>query len=99
MGFLLHIAVTPNTLEINTSQDFVPMNRTVIGVLMEDAIPQLTILQLIQYYQEGKFPIDKLIKFYKFKDINQATAGSNSGKTIKPILIIDEDYRKDNPLV
>lgn len=75
------------------------MNRKILGVLMGDAVPQLTIPQLIQYYKEGKFPINKLIKFYKFKDINQAAAYSNSWKTIKPILIIDEDYRKDNPLV
>lgn len=66
---------------------------------MGDAIPQLAIPQLIQNHKEGKFPFDKLVKFYKFKDINQAAADSNSGKTIKPILIIDEEYRKDEPLV
>ncbi|MFS8652071.1 MAG: hypothetical protein FWJ66_09185 [Caldibacillus sp.] len=54
------------------------MNRKILGVLMGDAVPQLTIPQLIQYYKEGKFPINKLIKFYKFKDINQAAAYSNS---------------------
>lgn len=98
-GVCAPIAVTPNTLEINTSIDLVPKNRKIIGVLMGDAIPQLAIPQLIQNHKEGKFPFDKLVKFYKFKDINQAAADSNSGKTIKPILIIDEEYRKDEPLV
>jgi aryl-alcohol dehydrogenase len=38
------------------------------------------------------FPFEKTEKFYKFEDINQANADSGSGKTIKPVLIIDEDY-------
>lgn len=92
-GVAAPIAVTPNTLELNTSQDLVPTNRTIIGVLMGDSIPQITIPQLIEYYKKGQFPIDILVKYYKFEDINQAAADSNSGKTIKPVVIIDETYR------
>jgi len=36
---------------------------------------------------------------YKFSEINQAAADSNNGQTIKPILIIDEDYRKDEAVL
>lgn len=98
-GICAPIAVTPNTLEVNTSNDLVAKNRKIYGVLMGDAVPQLAIPQLIQYHKEGKFPFDKLVKFYKFNEINQAAADSSTGKTIKPILIIDEEYRKDDPLV
>ncbi|WP_077212285.1 NAD(P)-dependent alcohol dehydrogenase [Bacillus dakarensis] len=98
-GVSAPVAVAKESIEFNTFSDLALTNRKVIGVLMGGAVPQLAIPTMIQYYKEGKFPFDKLVKFYKFKDINQATADSNSGQTIKPILIIDEDYRKDEPLV
>lgn len=98
-GVSAPVAVTPNSIEFNTFMDLVLSNRKLIGVLMGDAVPQLAIPQLIQFHKEGKFPFDKLVKFYKFNDINQAAEDSNSGQTIKPILIIDESYRKDEPLV
>lgn len=98
-GVTAPVAVTPNMLEVSTFLDLVAANRTIVGVLMGDSVPQIEIPKLIQYHKEGKFPFEKLLKFYKFDEINQASADSKSGQTIKPILIIDESYRKDEPLV
>lgn len=97
-GVAAPVAVTPNNLEVNTMMDLVLLNRSIKGVLMGDAIPQLSIPKLIEYHQSGQFAFDKLVKFYKFEDINEASADSNSGKTIKPILIIDDTYRSGEPL-
>lgn len=98
-GVTAPVAVTPNSVELNTFMDLVLGNRKLVGILMGDAVPQLAVPKLIEYHKEGKFPYEKLMKFYKFSEINQATADSNSGETIKPVLIIDESYRKDQPLV
>lgn len=65
---------------------------------IDDAIPQLAIPRLIELHREGKFAFDKLVKFYDFEQINEASADSNSGVTIKPILIIDKTYRENEPL-
>jgi len=97
-GSTAPLAVTPNSIEFNTFMDLTLTGRSVLGVVMGDAVPQLAIPELIQFHKEGKFPFEKLVKFYKFDEINEASEDSNSGKVIKPILIIDEDYRKDEPL-
>lgn len=97
-GIAAPVAVTPNSIEINTTLDLVFANRSVKGVLMGDSIPQFAIPKLIEFYKEGKFSFNKLVKFYKFDEINEASADSNSGATIKPILIIDEEYRSGEPL-
>ena len=34
------------------------------------------------------FPIDKLIKFYDFKDIEQAVEDSVQGIALKPVLVM-----------
>lgn len=97
-GVAAPVAVTPNNLEVNTMMDLVLLNRSIKGILMGDAIPQLSIPKLIVYHQAGQFAFDKLVTFYPFDEINEASADSNSGKTIKPILIIDETYRAGEPL-
>jgi aryl-alcohol dehydrogenase len=35
---------------------------------------------------QGRFPFDKLVKFYALDEINEAAADSEKGGTIKPIL-------------
>ena len=41
---------------------------------------------LIGLYRTGKLPVERLVTFYDFADINQAVADSIVGKTIKPVL-------------
>jgi len=59
---------------------------------MGDSVPQIDIPRLIEFYKLGMFDFDKTEKFYKFSDINAANADSVSGKTIKPVLVIDDSY-------
>lgn len=41
---------------------------------------------LLKKYKEGKFPIDRLLKHYKFDEIEQAFADMESGRAIKPVM-------------
>ena len=67
-----------------------PGGRKVIGVIQGDAVPQRFIPKLIGLYRAGRFPFDRLVRFYDFKDINEAVADSRKGDTIKPVLRIGE---------
>lgn len=73
--------------------DSVPMGKKVLAVVEGDAVPQLFIPKLIKLYQSGKFPFDRLLKFYDFKDINRAMKDSLRGKTIKPVLCMSDEQR------
>jgi aryl-alcohol dehydrogenase len=68
--------------------DSLPEGRKTLGIIQGDAIPQQFIPKLIQLYQAGQFPFDRLLKFYDFADINQAIADARRGDTIKPVLRI-----------
>ena len=92
-GTLSAIAVTPHNFEFSTWNDLCVGDKKVIGVNMGDAIPQVDVPRLIDFWKLGQFDFDKTEKFYDFEDINQANANSISGKTIKPVLIIDKDYQ------
>ncbi|MFT8408086.1 NAD(P)-dependent alcohol dehydrogenase [Liquorilactobacillus satsumensis] len=87
------IAVTSQNIAFSSWNDLCTSDRKVVGVNMGDAIPQIDIPRLIEFYKQGMFPFDKTEKFYQFSEINQANQDSVSGKTIKPVLVIDTDYQ------
>ncbi len=60
--------------------------KSVRGIIQGDSVPEIFIPQLIELHRQGRFPFDRLIKFYDFADINQAAADSETGVTIKPVL-------------
>ncbi|RYZ89597.1 MAG: NAD(P)-dependent alcohol dehydrogenase [Proteobacteria bacterium] len=62
--------------------------RIIKGIVQGDSISKLFLPKLIDFYKAGKFPFDRLVKFYDFKDIEQAFEDTKSGVTIKPILRI-----------
>lgn len=97
-GVAVPLAVTKNTIEFNPLEELVLGTRKLIGVNLGNIIPQLAVPKLVEYHNEGRFPFDQLIKYYRFEDINKAVADSNSGVTIKSVLIMDEEYRKDEPV-
>jgi aryl-alcohol dehydrogenase len=59
---------------------------TLIGLTEGGSNPQVFLPKLVRYYKEGRLPVDKLVKFYDFKDIEQAFEDSHTGIAIKPIL-------------
>jgi aryl-alcohol dehydrogenase len=45
--------------------------------------------ELIEHYDAGRLPIDKLVTTYPFERINEAIADAHSGGCIKPVLVFD----------
>jgi aryl-alcohol dehydrogenase len=93
LGMLGTLAVVglSGEVQIHVQQHILADGKTVTGVIQGDIIPQLFIPKLVEYYKEGKFPFDKMVKFYEFEEINQAFEDSKSGETIKPILKMPMD--------
>ncbi|GMV49002.1 MAG: hypothetical protein AMXMBFR67_05450 [Nitrospira sp.] len=60
--------------------------KRIIGIIEGDSVPDLFIPSLVELYRQGRFPFDKLVKFYNLDQINQAAEDSEKGVTIKPII-------------
>lgn len=63
--------------------------RTLRGILGGDAAPRTLVPLLIRYWRQGRFPLERLIRFYPFAQIGQAFADIAAGKAIKPVLRFD----------
>lgn len=66
-----------------------PKGRKAYSIIQGDAVPQRFIPELISLYRAGRFPFDRLIKYYSFSQINQAIADAKRGDTIKPVLRVN----------
>ncbi|WP_404400991.1 zinc-binding dehydrogenase [Idiomarina seosinensis] len=60
------------------------------GVTQGDSQPQQFIPQLVELIMEGRFPLQKLVRFYSLDEINSALADQQNGVTIKPIIRLSE---------
>ncbi|KAK3109618.1 hypothetical protein LTR53_016939 [Teratosphaeriaceae sp. CCFEE 6253] len=72
-------------LEFNMFE-FMVAGKSVAGAIEGSAYPPEYVPKMIQWYREGKFPIDKLCKFMPAEDFEQALKEMHDGTTIKPIL-------------
>jgi aryl-alcohol dehydrogenase len=87
LGKACVVSVTgPETIDLPIEGYVMNPSVTLLGLTEGASNPQVFIPKLIQYYKEGRLPIDRLIKFYDFKDIEKAFEDSHAGATIKPIL-------------
>ena len=69
--------------------DMIMGSKSIIGVVEGGTSAQDLVPKLIDLFAEGRFPFDRLVKFYSADQINQAAADSLSGKIIKPIIRFD----------
>ena len=70
------------------ANDLILTGRRIVGAVEGDSIVKLFIPRLIELWQQGRFPFDRLVKEYAFEDLNQAFADMHDGKTIKPIVVM-----------
>ena len=59
---------------------------TIRGFVEGNSVPDYFIPRLIDLYTQGRFPFDKLVRFYPFEEINRAVEDQRNGIAIKPIL-------------
>ncbi|MFS8974584.1 NAD(P)-dependent alcohol dehydrogenase [Cupriavidus necator] len=68
--------------------DLLIHGKSIRGIVEGDSIARAFIPELVNLHLQGRFPFDKLVKFYPFDAINQAAEDSERGITLKPILKI-----------
>ncbi|XRQ08919.1 NAD(P)-dependent alcohol dehydrogenase [Actinomadura welshii] len=65
---------------------FMQSCKTLMGVVEGDSVPDVFVPQLLDLYMQGRFPFDRLVRFYDFDQINEAAGDTENGAVVKPIL-------------
>jgi len=92
-GFQLHVAESEcweaaaqagSTIPVDVN--FMLNGRRMVGVTEGDSDPEGFIPALVALWQQGRFPIDRMMKKYPFEDIDKAAHDAHSGAVIKAVL-------------
>lgn len=86
LGTLVLIGGAPAGASFSLDHLSTLWGKRVIGVLGGGGRSGQLIPALVDLYQQGRFPFDRLVKYYDLDQIEQALADSASGEVIKPIL-------------
>ncbi|CAK7238019.1 hypothetical protein SBRCBS47491_010245 [Sporothrix bragantina] len=68
---------------------WIQRNVSYVGSCMGSSLPETFIPAIVDFWKQGRFPVERLTKSYSYKDVNQAMADMLSGATIKPVITWD----------
>jgi aryl-alcohol dehydrogenase len=60
--------------------------RTVRGIIEGESVPDVFLPRLIELWQQGRFPVDRIMTHYDFDEIDEAAHDAEEGRVIKPVL-------------
>jgi aryl-alcohol dehydrogenase len=81
------IGVAPLGTEVALDLNTILFGRNVRGIIEGDSIPDIFIPQLVDLWDQGRFPFDRLIRKYPLSQINEAVHASERGEVLKAIVI------------
>lgn len=80
------IGVAPLGTEFTLDMNAILFGRSVRGIIEGDSIPDVFIPQLVDLWHQGRFPFDKLVRYFPLSQINEAVHASETGQVLKAIL-------------
>lgn len=86
-GYVTGTGGVPLDLDLNR---ILTKGVTIRGIMGGDGTGRLFHRELVRLYEEGRLPVDKLVRTYRLAEINQALQDMKAGTTIKPVLVFDE---------
>ncbi|KAJ5679643.1 Polyketide synthase enoylreductase [Penicillium macrosclerotiorum] len=86
-GTLAIVGVAPAdaSLSINPLEFMINCKR-IVGAIEGSSNPSTLLPQLIDWYKQGKFPVDKLVEVYDLTSLDRALDDLRTGKVIKPVI-------------
>lgn len=63
------------------------LGRTLRGIVEGEAVPDVFLPRLIELWQRGRFPVERIMSRYDFDDIDHAAHDAEAGRVIKPVLM------------
>ncbi|WP_413798344.1 NAD(P)-dependent alcohol dehydrogenase [Streptomyces iranensis] len=76
--------------EITLNQGHLLFGRTLKGVIEGDADPHTFVPHMLDLFQTGKLPFDRLIRTYPITKINDAIEAAHHGQVVKAVVTFDD---------
>jgi aryl-alcohol dehydrogenase len=88
-GRAAYVAAPPaGTVYGIDAYDLLNSGGSIQGVIEGDAVPADFIPAMVAHFRAGRLPLDKLVRPYRFADINQAVRDTETGAALKAVLVM-----------
>ncbi len=74
---------TEVSLDVNL---MLAMGRTLRGIVEGESVPDVFLPRLIELWRQGRFPVDRIMTYYSFDQIDEAARDAEEGRVVKPVL-------------
>lgn len=65
---------------------FMVQGKTYMGAIEGNSTPRDYVPKMIEWYRQGKFPFDKMVKLMKAEEFERGLHEMHTGETVKPVL-------------
>ncbi|MFI2104013.1 alcohol dehydrogenase catalytic domain-containing protein [Isoptericola sp. NPDC019693] len=89
-GVCATVALHAGPNRVTVSQTQVLWGRTLTGVIEGDAVVPRDVPTLVALWRAGRLPVERLVRTYPFSEVATAVDDVRAGRTIKPVLLMDE---------
>lgn len=89
-GVIASIGAPPPGVTVALDVNYMLNGRRYIGITEGDAVSQVLLPALVELMEQGRFPVEKLIRHYDFTNINEAAKDLTSGAVVKPVLLFPD---------
>ena len=89
-GMFLPVAAAGCIDHFDVGGDIMMPMRTMKGTCEGESDPKTFVPQMVRWYKERRFPVDKILSFYDFSEIDKALEDTSSGNAIKAVLRISK---------
>ncbi|KAF7155847.1 hypothetical protein CNMCM5623_008727 [Aspergillus felis] len=87
-GKILQVGTAPETGTLTLPiHEFMVAGKQYMGVVEGDVNPKEYVPKMVKWVRDGSLPLQKIVKFYKAEDFEQAIRDMQSGETIKPVIL------------
>ncbi|MFE5291121.1 alcohol dehydrogenase catalytic domain-containing protein [Isoptericola sp. NPDC056618] len=98
-GVCATVALHAGANRVTVSQTQVLWGRTLTGVIEGDAVVHRDVPTLVALWRAGRLPVERLVRGYPFARVGSAIDDLRAGRTIKPVLLMDDGAVPAAPVV
>ena len=88
-GTCVILGAPPAKSTVPVDVNYMHLGRKIIGLADGDSVPQVFLPALVRLHEMGKLPLERLVRYYPFADVEKAAEDAHSGVTIKPVIVFD----------
>ncbi|XKH57415.1 NAD(P)-dependent alcohol dehydrogenase [Citricoccus nitrophenolicus] len=86
-GEVAIVGAPPFGQSVQVDVNFMLPGRKIHGLTIGDAEIQSLVPAILALAEQGRFPVERLVRAYPLADINTAVEDMSAGRTIKPVLL------------